>query len=63
MARITEKDTTHPGFWMFRRDAERAVDGLLRDSFLASITDRDAVARDAAINALTKLLLLQDGAK
>lgn len=58
--RLSAKDTDHPRFWEFNRIARKQVGDALTHRFLGAMDDHEAKAVDDAVNALTKVLLLQD---
>lgn len=58
--KLNAKDMDHPTFWSINRVARKQVGDALSHDFLGKMNDHEAKAVDDAVNALTKVLLMQD---
>lgn len=57
--KLSAKDMDSPNFWAMNRIARNQVGGAINHEFLGAMNDLEAKAVDDAVNALTKVLLMQ----
>jgi hypothetical protein len=57
--KVTERDMEHPRFWALQDKARKAIHAALEPRFLETMNDHEAKAVADAIDALTKVALIQ----